>query len=174
MQNILQSMGLSNHKYSFMVISNFADAGGLDLARRLNIPSQFIPNEHFEERFISFAESYEPDVICLAGFMKILSKSFVNRFRNKILNIHPSLLPKYKGLKVHERVVFAKEKETGCTVHIVDEKVDNGRILGQAVVEISQTDNALSVSKKVLKREHELYPIILKRFLKGKTNFIKI
>ena len=90
------------------------------------------------------------------------------------MNIHPSLLPKYKGLKVHERVVFAKEKETGCTVHIVDEKVDNGKILGQAVVEISQTDNALSVSKKVLKREHELYPIVLKRFLKGNTNFIKI
>ena len=161
MQNILQSMGLSNHKYSFMVISNFANAGGLDLARRLNIPSQFIPNEHFEERFMSFAESYEPDVICLAGFMKILSKSFVTRFKNKILNIHPSLLPKYKGLHAVEQAIESGDKVTGCTVHYVNEELDGGQIIKQAEVPILETDTIDELTKRIQREEYRILPEVI-------------
>ena len=104
-------------------------------------------------------------MICLAGFMKILSKNFISKFRGKILNIHPSLLPKYKGLNTHQRALNNKEKYSGCTVHFVNSRIDSGRIILQKKVKISKNETKDSLAKKVLVQEHKLYPkAILKIF----------
>ena len=97
-------------------------------------------------------------LICLAGFMKILSEDFIRRFRGRILNIHPSLLPKYKGLKTHERVIKNKEKYSGCTVHLVNSKLDSGKVVLQERVKLSKKETPSSLQKKILKYEHKLYP----------------
>jgi len=99
----------------------------------------------------------------LAGFMKILSKSFIQRFNGKILNIHPSLLPKYKGLNTHSRALKNNDKYSGCTVHIVNSKLDSGKIILQKKVKIYKNDNIETLSKRVLKQEHKLYPAAIKR-----------
>ena len=98
------------------------------------------------------------EFICLAGFMRILSKNFIKKFNKKIVNIHPSLLPKYKGLNTHERAIKNKDKFTGCTVHYVNEKLDSGKIIIQKKVRIIKKDNPNSLAKKVLKQEHKIYP----------------
>ena len=104
-------------------------------------------------------------MICLAGFMKILSKNFLKKFKGKILNIHPSLLPKYKGLNTHQRVLKNKEKYSGCTVHFVNSRLDSGKIILQKKVKILKKDNESSLAKKILVQEHKLYPkAILKVF----------
>ena len=104
-------------------------------------------------------------MICLAGFMKILSKNFIKKFKGKILNIHPSLLPKYKGLNTHQRVLNNKEKYSGCTVHFVNARLDSGKIILQKKVKISKKDTEISLAKKILVQEHKLYPeAILKVF----------
>ena len=103
------------------------------------------------------------DLICLAGFMKILSKSFIKRFGGKILNIHPSLLPKYKGLNTHERVIKNNEKYSGCTIHFVSSKLDSGKIIMQKKVKISKNETIKSLKDKVLKQEHILYPRAIKK-----------
>ena len=97
-------------------------------------------------------------LICLAGFMKILSKDFIRKFKGKILNIHPSLLPKYKGLNTHNRAIQNKEKYSGCTVHLVNSKLDSGKIILQKKVKLSKKETPLSLQKKILKHEHILYP----------------
>ena len=104
-------------------------------------------------------------MICLAGFMKILSKNFIKKFKGKILNIHPSLLPKYKGLNTHRRVLNNKEKYSGCTVHFVNAKLDSGKIILQKKVKISKNETEASLAKKILAQEHKLYPkAIIKAF----------
>ena len=102
-------------------------------------------------------------MICLAGFMKILSKSFIQRFNAKILNIHPSLLPKYKGLNTHARAIKNKDKYSGCTVHLVNSKLDSGKIILQKKVKIYKNDNIKTLSNRVLKQEHRLYPAAIKK-----------
>jgi phosphoribosylglycinamide formyltransferase-1 len=105
------------------------------------------------------------DLICLAGFMKILSKTFINNFNGKILNIHPSLLPKFKGLNTHERAIKNKEKYSGCTVHFVNSKLDSGKIILQDKVRINKNETPKTLTKKILAKEHKLYPkAILKVF----------
>ena len=105
------------------------------------------------------------EMICLAGFMKILSKNFIKKFKGKILNIHPSLLPKYKGLNTHRRVLKNKEKYSGCTVHFVNSRLDSGKIILQKKVKISKKETKTSLAKKILAQEHKLYPkAILKAF----------
>jgi phosphoribosylglycinamide formyltransferase 1 len=105
------------------------------------------------------------ELICLAGFMKILSKSFIKKFNGKIINIHPSLLPKYKGLNTHNRAIQNRDKFSGCTVHYVTEKLDSGKIIMQRKVKITKKDTPTTLAKKVLKQEHRLYPeAILKIF----------
>jgi len=104
-------------------------------------------------------------LICLAGFMKILSKNFIKRFDGKIINIHPSLLPKYKGLNTHQRVIKNKEKFSGCSVHYVNSKLDSGKIILQRRVKISIKDDHISLAKKVLKIEHLIYPAAIKKIL---------
>ena len=118
-----------------------------------------------ERKIINILKKRKTQLICLAGFMKILSGNFIKRFKGKILNIHPSLLPKYKGLNTHERAIHNKEKFSGCTVHFVNSKLDSGKIILQKKIKISKNDTKDSLAKKVLFQEHKLYPrAILKIF----------
>ena len=119
-----------------------------------------------DERKISdILKKRNAQLICLAGFMKILSGSFIKKFNGKILNIHPSLLPKYKGLNTHERAIINRDKFSGCTVHFVNSKLDSGKIIIQKKVRINKKDDPKSLSKKILKQEHLLYPKALKKIL---------
>ena len=118
-----------------------------------------------EKKLLSILKINNIQVICLAGFMKILSNNFIKRFKGKILNIHPSLLPKYKGLNTHERALNNKEKYSGCTVHFVNSRLDSGKIILQKKVKISKNETRSSLAKKILVQEHKLYPkAILKVF----------
>ena len=118
-----------------------------------------------EKKIFDILKKRKTQLICLAGFMKILSRNFIKRFNGKILNIHPSLLPKYKGLNTHERAILNKEKFSGCTVHFVNSKLDSGKIIIQKKVKINKKDDPKSLSKKILKQEHLLYPKALKKIL---------
>ncbi len=118
-----------------------------------------------EKKIFDILKKRETQLICLAGFMKILSGSFIKRFEGKILNIHPSLLPKYKGLNTHKRAILNKEKFSGCTVHYVNSKLDSGKIIIQKKVKINKKDDPKSLSKKILKQEHLLYPKALEKIL---------
>jgi phosphoribosylglycinamide formyltransferase-1 len=122
--------------------------------------------KHIDEKKILFElKKNRIDLICLAGFMKILSKTFINNFNGKILNIHPSLLPKFKGLNTHERAIRNKEKYSGCTVHFVNSKLDSGKIILQDKVRINKNETPKTLAKKILAKEHKLYPkAILKVF----------
>ena len=118
-----------------------------------------------ERKIFDILKKRKTQLICLAGFMKILSGNFIKRFKGKILNIHPSLLPKYKGLNTHERAILNKEKFSGCTVHFVNSKLDSGKIIIQKKVRINKKDDPKSLSKKILRQEHLLYPKALKKIL---------
>ena len=118
-----------------------------------------------ERKIINILKKRKTQLICLAGFMKILSGSFIKRFKGKILNIHPSLLPKYKGLNTHERAIINREKFSGCTVHFVNSKLDSGKIIIQKKVKINKKDDPNTLSKKILKQEHLIYPQALKKIL---------
>ena len=118
-----------------------------------------------EKKIFDILKKRKTQLICLAGFMKILSRNFIKRFNGKILNIHPSLLPKYKGLNTHERAILNKEKFSGCTVHFVNSKLDSGKIIIQKKVKINKNDDPKSLSKRILKQEHLLYPKALKKIL---------
>ena len=117
-----------------------------------------IKKKNSEIKTLKDLKSNDIKLICLAGFMKILSENFISNFKGKILNIHPSLLPKYKGLKSHERVIKNKEKYSGCTVHLVNSKLDSGKIVLQKRVRLSKKETPSSLQKKILKHEHILYP----------------
>ena len=118
-----------------------------------------------ETRILKALKQNNIELICLAGFMKILSKRIIKKYKNKILNIHPSLLPKYKGLNTHKRVILNKETFTGCTVHIVNFKLDSGKIILQKKIKVMKKDNEKSLSKRLLKVENKLYPKALKKFI---------
>tara|TARA_B100002051_G_scaffold270455_1_gene303412 strand:- start:844 stop:1425 length:582 start_codon:yes stop_codon:yes gene_type:complete len=151
-----------------LIISNNSKAKGLKHAKLNKIKKKvfnFKKKHKIENQILSVLKEHEIKMICLAGFMKILSKYFISRFRGKILNIHPSLLPKYKGLNTHERVLNNNEKYSGCTVHFVNSKLDSGRIILQKKVKISKKETKNSLAKKVLFQEHKLYAkAILKIF----------
>ena len=144
-----------------LIISNKSIAKGLGYADQFKIKKKIFNFKNFkkDEKNLSILLKKEKiEFICLAGFMKILSKEFIKRFNGKIINIHPSLLPKYKGLNTHKKAIKNKDKLTGCTVHYVSAKLDSGKIILQKKVKISTKDNPASLSKKVLKQEHKLYP----------------
>ena len=144
-----------------LVVSNNFSAKGLDYSNRSKINNVYIKDSNrksFEDRLLKLLKKNNVDLICLAGFMKILSGSFIRKFNKPILNIHPSLLPKYKGLNTHNRVIQNKDKYSGATVHIVSEKLDAGKIILQNKVKILKSDNGKSLEKKVLKIEHKIYP----------------
>ena len=144
-----------------LVVSNNFSAKGLDYANKSKINNVFIKDSNkksFEDRLLKLLKKNNVDLICLAGFMKILSGSFIRKFNKPILNIHPSLLPKYRGLNTHNRAIKNKDKYSGATVHIVNEKLDSGRIIIQKKVKILKSDTEKSLQKKVLKIEHKIYP----------------
>ena len=151
-----------------LVVSNNFSAKGLNYANKSKIKNVFIKysaRKSFEDRLLKLLKRYNVDLICLAGFMKILSGSFIRKFYKPILNIHPSLLPKYKGLNTHNKAIQNKDKYSGATVHIVNEKLDSGKIILQKRVKILKSDSGKSLEKKILKIEHKIYPKAIIRFL---------
>jgi phosphoribosylglycinamide formyltransferase-1 len=143
-----------------MIISNNSKSKGLQYARIYKIKKKVFDfkNIFSEKKVIYELKKNNINLICLAGFMKILSKSFVNNFKGKILNIHPSLLPKYKGLNTHERAIRNKDKYSGCSVHFVNSRLDSGKIISQKKVRINKFDTPKTLAKKILIHEHKLYP----------------
>tara|TARA_B110000008_G_scaffold252759_1_gene267581 strand:+ start:801 stop:1337 length:537 start_codon:yes stop_codon:yes gene_type:complete len=159
-----------------LVLSDQKRAKGLRLAKDLGIKVKYIDpfqyknnNDSFDKKMVNELKDVQTDLICLAGFMRVLSPYFITQFPNNIINIHPSLLPKYKGLNTHSRALESQDSEAGCTVHRVTKKIDDGLILGQASVPISTSENPESLAEKVLRLEHVLYPIVLKRLINKKV-----
>ena len=150
------------------ILSNNPKAKGLNYAKKFKIKKKvlnFKNKKLIENKLLYILKKNNIEMICLAGFMKILSKNFIKKFKGKILNIHPSLLPKYKGLNTHQRVLKNKEKYSGCTVHFVNATLDSGKIILKKKVKISKKDTETSLAKKILVQEHKLYPkAILKVF----------
>ncbi len=151
-----------------LIISNNTESKGLKFAKIFRIKKKIFnfKNKNLSEKKILFElKKNKIELICLAGFMKILSKSFIENFKGIILNIHPSLLPKFKGLNTHARVIKNKEKYSGCTVHIVSSKLDSGKIILQKKVKVQKYDTPKTLADKILIQEHKLYPkAILKIF----------
>lgn len=149
------------------VISNNKNAYGLKRAKIADIETHFIDpikfntKENFDQELIKIIDSHRIELVVLAGYMRILTPLFVNHFSGKILNIHPSLLPKYPGLDTHRKAINSSDKQHGATVHFVTEKLDGGPIISQAVVNIEATDTELTLAAKVLDQEHVLYPKVI-------------
>tara|TARA_B100000989_G_scaffold248354_1_gene195763 strand:+ start:223 stop:804 length:582 start_codon:yes stop_codon:yes gene_type:complete len=144
-----------------LIISDNSKAKGLKFGKTFKISSKVFIYKNktiAEKKIISEIKKNNIKLICLAGFMKILSKDFIKNFKGKILNIHPSLLPRYKGLNTHQRAISNNDKYSGCTVHFVNSKLDSGKIILQKKVKISKSDTAKSLAKKILTQEHKLYP----------------
>ena len=151
-----------------LVISNKSNAPGLFFAKKNKVNFKIINYKNIkkaESQILKHLKKNNIKLIFLAGFMKILSKNFIQQFKNKIINIHPSLLPKYKGLNTHERAIKNREKFSGCTVHFVNEKLDSGKIILQKKIKILKTDTAESLAKKVLVEENKLYPKAINKLL---------
>jgi len=160
------------------VISNKEDAFGLKRAERANISTNFVdPNrfesrEDFDKQLIAIIDELDIGLIILAGYMRILSSDFINHFAGKILNIHPSLLPKFPGLNTHRKAIDAKEKYHGATVHFVTEELDGGPIISQEIVEIDPIDTEYSLAQKVLEKEHILYPRVIHWYTQNRLKLI--
>ena len=150
-----------------MIISNNAKSKGLQYAKIYKIKKKVFDfkNTLSDKKIIHELKKNNINLICLAGFMKILSKSFIKNFKGKILNIHTSLLPKYKGLNTHEKAIKNKDKYSGCTVHFVNSKLDSGKIINQKKVRISKLDTSKTLAKKILTEEHKLYPAAIMKAL---------
>ena len=169
LKNLIIHSLKKNSKYEIcLVISNKAKAKGLNFAKKFKIKKKFISyqnNRNAEQKILNVIKKDKIELICLAGFMKILSSNFIKKFRGKILNIHPSLLPKYKGLNTHQRALDNNEKYSGCTVHLVNNRLDSGKIILQKRVKIFKKDNSQSLGKRVLKKEHLIYPKAIKKVI---------
>ena len=149
-----------------LIISDNKKAKGLKFGKNFKILNKVFNYKNkiiAEKKIISEINNKKIKLICLAGFMRILSKNFIKRFKGKILNIHPSLLPKYKGLNTHQRAISNNEKYSGCTVHFVNSRLDSGKIILQKKVKISKSDTVKSLSKKILIQEHKLYPKAIRK-----------
>lgn len=153
-----------------LVLSNNPSAGGLAAAREMGLPAEAADHrrfgadrEAFEAELQRALDAHAPDLICLAGFMRIFTAGFASRWRGRMLNIHPSLLPKYPGLDTHARAIAAGDAEAGCTVHEVIPELDAGPILGQERVRVLPGDTPENLAARVLEREHVLYPKVLRR-----------
>ena len=167
LKNIIKFSKLKKSPISIdLVISNTHIAKGLKYADQFAIYKKIFNFNNYKEtekKLSALLKKKEIKFICLAGFMKILSKEFIKKFEGTIINIHPSLLPKYKGLNTHNRAIKNKDKFSGCTVHYVTEKLDSGKIILQKKIKISLKDNSVSLAQKVLKLEHKLYPAAIKK-----------
>lgn len=174
MIRLLQDMTGDHPARPVLVASNDPQAGGLARAAELGVPTASVDHRDFPRDRAGFEQALlepllaaRPDIICLAGFMRILTPDFVQRFQGRMLNIHPSLLPKYPGLDTHARAIAAGDAEAGCTVHLVTPELDAGPALGQARVPIMPGDDAATLATRVLVQEHRLYPAVLRRFASG-------
>ena len=153
-----------------LIISNNKFSKGLEFAKKNKIQNYVIDyskQKQAENKILEYLRKNKIDLICLAGFMKILSSSFIKKFKNPILNIHPSLLPKYKGLNTHIRAIENKDKFSGATVHFVTPKLDSGKIILQKKVRILKSDTEKTLAARVLKIEHKLYPSAIEKILKN-------
>tara|TARA_R110001592_G_scaffold52649_9_gene161339 strand:- start:48216 stop:48884 length:669 start_codon:yes stop_codon:yes gene_type:complete len=156
------------------VISNKPDIQGLERAVKANIPTAVIEHKHYPEREVFDAhllkeiEKHQPDLIILAGFMRILTADFVKRYEGRMINIHPSLLPKYPGLNTHQRVIDAGDPYHGVTIHFVTAELDSGPNIIQAKVKTFENDTVESLTKRVQEQEHIIYPIAVKWFVEGR------
>ena len=167
LRNLIKFSKIKNSPISIdLILSNTSKAKGLKFSNQFNIKkyvSSFKDYKKTETKILDLLNKENIKFICLAGFMKILSKNFIKKFRGKIVNIHPSLLPKYKGLNTHIKAIQNKDKVAGCTVHFVTAKLDSGKIILQKKVKISKKDTSTSLAKKVLRQEHKLYPTAIKK-----------
>jgi len=169
LKNIIKFSKIKKSPISIdLIVSNTSKAKGLSFANQFKIKKKIFNFTNFkntEKNILLLLKKEKIKFICLAGFMKILSKDFIKKFDGKIINIHPSLLPKYKGLNTHNRAIKNKDKFAGCTVHHVTAKLDSGKIILQKKIKITANDNPTSLAKKILKQEHKLYPAsIIKLF----------
>ena len=174
MLSLVKSMTGDHPARPCVVLSNRADAGGLAKAEALGVATAVVDHRPygadrgaFEAELQSVLLRHTPDMICLCGFMRVLTEGFTRKWDGRMLNIHPSLLPKYKGLHTHQRALDASDSEAGCTVHEVTAKLDDGPILGQARVPVLEGDTAETLAARVLTQEHILYPAVLRRFVSG-------
>jgi len=157
------------------IISNRPDAAGLDFAEQQGIHNTVIDHklydsrEQFDQKLASEIDQFSPDLLVLAGFMRILTAEFVEHFSGRLINIHPSLLPRFKGLNTHQRAIDAGDKEHGASVHIVTPELDDGPVILQARVPVLANDDASTLAKRVLEQEHKLYPDAIKKLLTEKT-----
>ncbi len=181
MVSLVDSMTGDHPARPCLVLSNDAQAGGLAKARDRGIETAVVDHRPFkgdraafEAELLKPLEAAQPDIVCLAGFMRVLTGDFVSRFQGRMLNIHPSLLPKYKGLHTHARAIEAGDAEHGCTVHEVTAALDDGPILGQARVAIEPEDTPDSLAAKVLVYEHQLYPPVLRRYAEGNRSVLML
>lgn len=171
---LVRDMGQGGYARPVLVASNDPAAKGLEKAAAQGIPIAAVDHrpygrdrEAFETALAERIDATQPDILCLAGFMRILTPGFIRRYEGKMLNIHPSLLPKYPGLHTHARALAAGDQEAGCTVHEVTADLDAGPILGQARVPVLPGDTEDSLAARVLAQEHRLYPQVLRRFVAG-------
>ena len=158
------------------VISNREDAYGLERAREAGIATAVLSHKgrsrrEYDTELASLVAEYQPDLVVLAGFMRILSESFIDKFEGRIVNIHPSLLPRHKGLDTHQRVIDAGDTVHGASVHFVTAKLDDGPIILQAEVDVEPGDNASTLQQKVLRQEHVIYPRAIQLIAEGKASF---
>ena len=169
LKNLIIHSFKKNSKFKItLIITNNSKAKGLNFAKKFKIEKKIINYSNIknaEKKILLELKKKKVNLICLAGFMKILSKNFIKNFKGKIINIHPSLLPKYKGLNTHQRAMNNREKYSGCTVHYVNSKLDSGKIILQKKVRILKNDTFKSLNKRVLKHEHIIYPKALKKVL---------
>jgi phosphoribosylglycinamide formyltransferase-1 len=174
MVRLIESMQQEHPGRTVLVLSSDPAAGGLEKARALGVAVATVDHRlfrgdraGFEAALLEPLLAARPDIVCLAGFMRVLSPAFVARFAGRMLNIHPSLLPKYPGLHTHQRALDAGDAEAGCTVHEVTAELDAGPVLGQARVPVLPGDTAETLAARVLTMEHQLYPAVLRRFAAG-------
>ena len=174
MVRLVESMTGNHPGRAVLVASNDPRASGLARAAAMGVPVAAVDHRPyrgdraaFEAALLEPVLASEPDILCLAGFMRVLTPDFVARFEGRMLNIHPSLLPKYPGLHTHQRALDAGDREAGCTVHEVTAVLDDGPILGQARVPVQPGDTADTLAARVLAMEHRLYPAVLRRFASG-------
>lgn len=178
---LVRSMTGNHPARPVLVASNDPQAAGLVRAAELGVPTAAVDHRAFRGNRAAFESALlgpllaaQPDILCLAGFMRILTPGFVRRFEGRMLNIHPSLLPKYPGLHTHARALEAGDPEAGATVHLVTPALDDGPILGQSRVPIQTGDTPETLAARVLKAEHRLYPMVLRRFAQGVTDRIDL
>ena len=156
------------------VISNKPEAYGIIRAKNAGIPVEVLSHTHFSDRnqydsaLKDLIDKYNPDLVVLAGFMRILSTEFVEHYRHRMLNIHPSLLPKYKGLNTHQRVLDAGEKEHGCSVHFVTPELDDGPVILQAKIQVKEDDTAETLAARIHEQEHIIYPEAIRQYAENK------